>query len=650
MPRPLVFGNGSFLVNLDCNGDIRDVFWPRVGMPNHLQGHKIKLGFWVEDRFAWLEDEGWHREQRYDSDALVGSSCYFNHELGLRVRIREAVHPSEPAFLRELMIEGLRAHAMEVRVFVNSDFRLNESDIGDTAFYHPDSGSMIHYKAEVAMLIGGGTSHEGLFEFTTGLKAFNGVVGTWPDAQDGTLHPNPISQGSVDSTFSVRGTVEPLRHEHFSIWLVAGSGIEDVTNRFGSLGGARAIPFQIDHAERYWHFWQAADPHDLSPLPLEIRELYRRSLQIIKTQCDRGGAILAANDSDIMETNRATYSFLWPRDGALVALVTDAAGHREIGRAFFRLCAKLLPKDRPMLLHKYAPDGTLGASWHPWLFRGVPEVPFQQDETALTIYALGHHLRSFPDADLLVELFEPLVAPACDYMELHRSSTGLPLASYDLWEERRGIHCFTVATTIAAFHEASWMAAMLGDPREMEYARVAEEMQIAAYEHLFDAKHGCFYRRLDDDGKPDLIVDSAVLSMGLYGAVPLDHPHWIATVEKVKRHLTIVNGIGGVARYEGDYYFRRSEIHPGNPWIICTHWLVQAQMMMASNLAELDALTTVFDWTLHRATESGVLSEQYHPVTGEPLSVSPLTWSHAEFCRTVQLYLARRLALSSAAE
>ena len=33
-----------------------------------------------------------------------------------------------------------------------------------------------------------------------------------------------------------------------------------------------------------------------------------------------GGAILAANDSDILRENRATYSYCWPRDGAIVAV------------------------------------------------------------------------------------------------------------------------------------------------------------------------------------------------------------------------------------------------------------------------------------------------------------------------------------------
>jgi hypothetical protein len=35
------------------------------------------------------------------------------------------------------------------------------------------------------------------------------------------------------------------------------------------------------------------------------------------------------------------------------------------------------------------------------------------------------------------------------------------------------------------------------------------------------------------------------------------------------------------------------------------------------------------------------MAEQLDPYTGDPLSVSPLTWSHAEYVRTVREYIAR---------
>jgi GH15 family glucan-1,4-alpha-glucosidase len=44
-----------------------------------------------------------------------------------------------------------------------------------------------------------------------------------------------------------------------------------------------------------------------------------------------------------------------------------------------------------------------------------------------------------------------------------------------------------------------------------------------------------------------------------------------------------------------------------------------------------------------------VLAEQYHPYSGDAISVSPLTWSHATFIIVVLEYLAKLRELSPAA-
>ena len=42
----------------------------------------------------------------------------------------------------------------------------------------------------------------------------------------------------------------------------------------------------------------------------------------------------------------------------------------------------------------------------------------------------------------------------------------------------------------------------------------------------------------------------------------------------------------------------------------------------------------MIDWVATHALQGGLLSEQLDPHTGAPLSVSPLTWSHAELVLT----------------
>src|SRR6185295_330959 len=116
----------------------------------------------------------------------------------------------------------------------------------------------------------------------------------------------------------------------------------------------------------YWHLWLDTHRPDFADLPSDVRRLYLRSLIILRTQIDHDGAIIAANDSDIATAVRDTYSYMWPRDGALVAYALDRSGYSEITRTFFRFCNQAMSKEG-YLLHKYNPDGTLASSWHPWV-------------------------------------------------------------------------------------------------------------------------------------------------------------------------------------------------------------------------------------------------------------------------------------------
>jgi GH15 family glucan-1,4-alpha-glucosidase len=106
-------------------------------------------------------------------------------------------------------------------------------------------------------------------------------------------------------------------------------------------------------------------------------------------------------------------------------------------------------------------------------------------------------------------------------------------------------------------------------------------------------------------------------------------------MQSVEAKLLNKDEFGGVARFENDGYMRVSDRHAGNSWFVCTLWL--AEWYIA--LGELDKASEIIEWLPARALASGILSEQFDPGTGEPLSVSPLTWSHSAFVATVNSYL-----------
>ena len=643
MPRDLVVGNGTLLVNIDRNLNIRDLYYPHVGLHNHLNGYRNRIGVWVDGQFSWLENT-WSVRMNYRPGTLIADACASNGRLGINLRFNDTVHPELNLFLRRVSVENLYPDAREVRLFFNHDFRIYESDIGDTAFYHPFTGSMIHYKRDCYILVNGRTAEEGIYEYAAGIKEFAGAEGTWRDAEDGSLSMHPIEQGSVDSTISFRLHLPGNASDVVDYWIAIGRSLEEVVDLNAMVSGT-SLETLLAEAESYWTSWLAKGATIEAEVPASLANLYERSLLVIQTQIDRCGGILAANDTDIMRTARAHYSYVWPRDGSLVARALDLAGHAEAARGFFSFCAGVLPAEQPFFLQKYCPDGTRGASWHPWIADGEPEIPHQQDSTALVLWAIGEHYEKWRDGEFINSIYDDLVAPAADYMVRELDpATKLPRPSYDLWEQRRGVHLFTCCAVYGALSAAAKVANGFDLERASSYRRTRDGLKRATLEYLFDADLGRFVRGLipkPEGYEPDLTIDASMAAVFLFGLLQADDPRVAATMKAVYDRLWVRTPIGGLARYEDDYYFQAScDVRnvPGNPWFISTLWMAEWYIASAKSPRDLEPAMDLLDWVAKHASEAGLLAEQIHPHTGEPLSVMPLTWSHAAFISALLKY------------
>ena len=652
MPRDIVLGNGELLVNLDRHLFIRDIYYPYVGWANHVGGHRCRVGVWTEGgAFAWLDDEGWGWKIGYEADTLVTDCAATHAGLGIRLRVAQAVLHDENILVQRFRVENTEGAAREVRLFFAHDLRIDESDIGDTAFYDPYADAMIHYKRDRYFLFGGqyGEDRAGIAQYACGEKGFRGAEGIWRDAEDGHLSGSAIAQGAVDSVIGYSARIPGRGQAVLRAWMTVGETREEVIASQVALlgrGFEEALTETAAHDGTY-----ALRRTDLDRLPPRVAALFTRSLLVIKTQCDRRGAILASNDSDIMETARAHYSYMWPRDGALVSLALDRVGLSVFTRPFFEFCARVLPKDRAALMHKYGPDGTVGASWHPWYIEGEgPEIPFQEDGTALVVWSFRQHLARHGDRAFAAEIYRKLIRPAADFLlSFRHPETRLPLASWDIWEERRGAHLFTTAAVAAALRAASELAEELGDAANVgRYLQASEEVRAALLTHFWDDEAGSFTRMVTTDGAGgvtrDMTCDASAYSLFAFGVLPAADPKVAATMSTMGRKLWVKAGAGGLARYERDYYFRVTEDFdkvPGNPWIICTLWLADWYIATATKKSDLKAALDLLEWAALCASPTGMLSEQVHPFSFQPLSVAPLTWSHAQFVTTACAYLDR---------
>src|SRR5690606_35890770 len=131
-----------------------------------------------------------------------------------------------------------------------------------------------------------------------------------------------------------------------------------------------------------------------------------------------------------------------------------------------------------------------------------------------------------------------MVFPCADWMCGFRRER-LPLPSYDLWEERFGVHLHTVASVHGAIRAARDFAMVLGEKERLRrYTDVVDELRAALVERFWDEERGHFLRMLtcDEEGRlsnqhPDCKkLDSAAASLVHFGVLPPEDPKLVSTM------------------------------------------------------------------------------------------------------------------------
>jgi oligosaccharide amylase len=649
--RDIPVGNGSLLVNFDDKYQIRDIYFPHVGQENHTEGFPFRFGVWADSEFSWIFSDEWRRELKYLPETLVTNVKLTNEKMGLEIVSNDTTASHENIFLRRVRVSNLLDKQREIRVFLHHDFRISENKIGDTAFYDPESFALIHYKKNRYFLI---NTEPHFNNFSTGRKAFRDQEGTWRDAEDGELLGGAITEGSVDSTVQINFNLEAQGVFEFFYWIAAGESHKEVCLLNKHVLEERPQNY-LDYTENYWRAWVNKNDTDFADLSQEIIELYKRSLLIVRTQTDNDGAILAANDSDVAHRATDHYSYLWTRDGAFVANALDLAGYPFLTRKFFEFCEKIVHRDG-YFLQKYNPDGSVASGWHAawdvWAKKQL--IPIQEDETSLVLWALWEHYDRYREIEFSRRLYRPLITKCADFLvEFRHETLNLPRPSWNLWEDRRGIHTFTCATVVGGLRAAANFARLFAEDERAEiYERTADGFVAAMREHLYSEKLGRFLRALqfhgDEHYEADTTVDASLFAAFYFGAFSPDDEIIQKTMRAVEKHLWVETETGGVARFENDNYMRASEEVTGNAWFICTLWLADYRIAAAKKKEDLKGALEILEWTVKNALPSGVLAEQLNPLTGEHASVSPLTWSHSTFVATVQNYLNKLKEFSGA--
>ncbi len=598
----------------------------------------------MDGRCSWMGPK-WEKDLRYHDDSLVTDVLLKNKSLGLELRCHDVVDVDLNVYIKKIEVKNLQDNERQVRLFFCHDFHLHGYDIGDTAYFDPRPRAIIHYKANRYFLINCGKSGKyGVNHYACGDKEVPGREGVWKDAEDGELSGNQISWGSADSAIGIWLHVPPGGKAAAYYWIAAGTHYDEVAQLNRDV--IEKTPDKlIKRTSDYWGAWITKESRSFGDLPQSITNIYNRSLLVLRTQIDNRGAITAANDSDIVRFAGDTYSYMWGRDGAFVAAALATAGYTHVCMKFFKFCSRVLT-DEGYLYQHYNPDGSLASNWHPWLVNGKAVLPIQEDSTALILWALWIHYEKSKDIEFIRPLYDTLIKKSADFMIAHRDpDTKLPIPCYDLWEERFGVHTYTVASVIAGLRAAANFARLFHDVSLAEkYDKTAEEIKGGLTKYLYHKGLKRYARSGYRKGKGyelDEVIDVSLSALVVLEVLPPKDPRMVETMDAIHQQLWLNTPVEGCARYQNDVYQRPDDSPkdiPGNPWFISTLWLAEYYIARAESLQELQEAVPYLQWCVKNALPSGVLAEQVHPVNSSPLSVSPLTWSHSSFVWAVLQY------------
>jgi len=652
MARSLVLGNGNSLVCFDKYGQLKDFYFPYVGLENHIRESGVhKIGIFVDGFLSWLDNDTWDIAIDYKQETFSSQIIAKNKQLEIELRFSDIVYNEKNVFIRQVEVFNLASRKREVKMFFNQQFSIYGDARKDTAYFDPNKDTLIHYEGRRYFVIAGKNGKQGMDDYSVGIFGDDGKVGTWKDAEDGKLEKNGIEHGSVDSVAGFKMEIGSQKSNVFHFWITVAKTLKEAME-LNDYVLKKTPNHLIKSTQDFWSAWVNKSNIDFAGLDSKVVELFKKSLFIIRSHTGNNGSIIASGDSDMPRGGRDTYAYVWPRDAAFVAMSLDEAGYSDISRKFFDFCNETVGEDG-YFFHKYRPDKSWGSSWHPWVKDGQKQLAIQEDETALILYALWNHYSKNLDLEFIESIYNSLIKKTADFMCSYvDAKTNLPLGSYDIWEEDFGVATFTASSTYAGLIAAHNFSMLLGKKAEGgKYCSVAEKMKVAIIKNLYNKENSFFYRRakISEQGKitfDDVLDMSSFIGVFRFGILDTADVRLVKMFKVVEEKLSLKNEIGGIFRYVGDKYFAVNNDNTENPWFITTLWGVQYQIAQAKSSQDFEAIDAGLAWVLRFAQPSGMLSEQLNRNTGEQLSVSPLIWSHAELVITIVQYIKKRKELT----
>ena len=115
MAKEIVLGNKNLNLSYDSNLNIRDIYFPNVGDENHLEEDKNRIGFWVNGKFSWIDEE-WEKEIDYYEDAMVSNITAKSDYLNIKIKESATVHYSKNVYVKIIEVENCGNSEKDVKI------------------------------------------------------------------------------------------------------------------------------------------------------------------------------------------------------------------------------------------------------------------------------------------------------------------------------------------------------------------------------------------------------------------------------------------------------------------------------------------------------------------------------------------------------
>ncbi len=593
-------GNRSTLVTIGKNGELRHLFWPTLNYPQHVRGSLpgIICSKGEAESFSWLTDNPWSRRQRYLPDSTILETTFLNKQDCLEVKATDFVLPTKDALVRVFEIANANDGPVAASFLYYNDFNIAETPIGDACYYDGNVDAVVTYKRDFWFVFGADrrtSAHQcGVHE--EGSDAF-------VDAKDGNLWGNSLALYSgtrgVNSCLKWdMGSLEPYAKEQVVLWMCLANNKHKALSLMQSARRS-SVAEMVNDVNRYCQDWLRRC--NATNVPHAWEDLLRRSLLTLRTLVspDFGGIVAAPTlDPD--------YRYCWSRDGTYVAYALDRCGYSQDAEGFYRWCKDAQEPDGGWY-QRYHIEKTPAPSWGE-----------QEDQCATILWGMGQHYKLTKNEDFLRDVW-PTVEKGVEHLLRARDpETGLVGPTLDLWEEKRALHTYTNAAACGAFREGANIASVLGyNALSLSWTEESNRVQSGILKHLWDEGKNRFLKSI----KPrDADIDTAILGLSYpFSVLEADDPRILSTAYQVGNAFQYATE--GIGRYPGDAY------HGGNPWFITTLWMA----LYNCRLGNFEKAKTLIDWSAKHVDELQLFAEQVNRENGEPISASPLAWSHAMF-------------------